>query len=227
MPCLHAPTGTDYIPVVIPAVDDGSVGAQIFSGVDSRVLDVYGVKSGADFVHTPEDNIWQRGAMDILISDSAQSETSSKVEDLLRAYVIDDWQSEPHHQHQNPTERQIQRAKNLSNRILDRTGAPAFLWLLCLTYVCLLLNHIALDSLNGHTLLEVLTGITPDLSPVPKFRSMSLSTLHLMRGISPMSSLNDLLTGLVLLPMLVMPLLGMFLILRHKRSSVAPKFALL
>ncbi len=43
--------------------------------------------------------------MDKILSDRAQVEISNKVMDLLRAYRIDDWQSEPHHQHQNFAER--------------------------------------------------------------------------------------------------------------------------
>ena len=56
--------------------------------------------------------IRRRGAMDLLISDSAKSETSKKVKDILRAYRIHDFQSEPDHQNQNTTERHIQRLKN-------------------------------------------------------------------------------------------------------------------
>lgn len=34
-----------------------------------------------------------------------------------------------------PAERRIQTAKRLTNTILDRTGAPACTWLLCLLYI--------------------------------------------------------------------------------------------
>ena len=62
------------------------------------------MKSNSDFVSTLEDNIRSRGAMDKLLSDRAQEEISKKVKDILRAYCIDEWQSEPGHQHQNPAE---------------------------------------------------------------------------------------------------------------------------
>ena len=42
--------------------------------------------------------------MDILLSDSAKTEISKKVMDILRAYHISNWHSEPYHQNQNPAE---------------------------------------------------------------------------------------------------------------------------
>ena len=62
--------------------------------------------------------------MDKLMSDRAQVEISKRVLDILRALFIDDWQSEPHRQHQNPAERRCQTVKRSNNTLLDRTGAP-------------------------------------------------------------------------------------------------------
>ena len=55
------------------------------------------MKTDKQFVNTLEDNIRKRGAMDKLVSDSAQSEISNGVKEILRALFIDDWQSEPHY----------------------------------------------------------------------------------------------------------------------------------
>ena len=68
----------------------------------SLVIDVYGVKTDAQFLQTLQDNVRKRGAMSKLVSDSATSETSKAVQDYLRWLVIDDWQSEPYRQNQNP-----------------------------------------------------------------------------------------------------------------------------
>ena len=46
--------------------------------------------------------------MDRLLSDSAKVETSDRVKDILRAMLIDDWQSERGYQQQNPAERRYQ-----------------------------------------------------------------------------------------------------------------------
>jgi len=107
--------------------------------------------------------------MDKLISDRAQVETSKKVQDILFALVIDEWQSEPHHQHQNLAENHWQTFKMYCNNVLNCTGAAAFTWLLCLLWVSFVHNHLAIVSLYYCTLMEVLSGSTPDLSPILQF----------------------------------------------------------
>ena len=47
---------------------------------------------------------------------------------------------------------------------MNRSGAPANCWLLCMIYVCYILNHIACGALNGSIPLLVLYRITPDIS---------------------------------------------------------------
>ena len=122
------------------------------------------MRSGNQFVNTLEDNIHRRGAMDKLISDSAKNEISHKVKDILRAYNINDWQSEPYHQNQNPAEWRYRTIKAWTNTIMNRTGAPAHCWLVTLQYVCYILNHISTASLGGQVPLQVLYGVTPDIS---------------------------------------------------------------
>ena len=82
-----------------PAADDGSTCAQLFVGTKIIVSDVYGMKTDKTFVKTLEDNIKKRRTIHKLISDSAQSEISNRVKDMLRALFIDDCQSEPQYQH--------------------------------------------------------------------------------------------------------------------------------
>ena len=57
--------------------------------------------------------------MDILISDRAQAEISNRVKDILRTYVIKDWQSEPHQQQQNYSERAYQDVKRHTNWVMN------------------------------------------------------------------------------------------------------------
>ena len=78
--------------------------AQFFFGRDTLVCDAYGIKSTKQFINTLSDNIRKRGAMDILISDGGKYEISQQVTDLLRSLFIQDYQSEPYHQHQNKAE---------------------------------------------------------------------------------------------------------------------------
>ena len=152
-----------------PAVDDGSVCAQLYTGLNSLYGSVYGMKTSKEFVHTLCDTIRRHGAMDKLISDRAEVETSNKVLDILRNYFIGDWQSAPHNQHQNPAERRYQTIKRLTNTLLDRTGAPSTTWLLAICYVVYILNITSVESLQWRTPHEVPYGQTPDISNVFQF----------------------------------------------------------
>ena len=169
VPRRHEAVATDTVFSDTPAVDSGVKQAQVFVGRDTLVADAYPMKSGKQFVNTLEDNIRRRGAMDKLLSDSAKTEISNKVMDILRAYHISNWHSEPYHQNQNPAEWRYRTIKSWTNTVMNRSGAPANCWLLCLIYVCYLLNHIACTALDGKIPLLALTGITPDISIILLF----------------------------------------------------------
>jgi hypothetical protein len=168
VPRREEPVACDIVYADVPTIDDGSTAAVLFVGTKTKVTDVYGIKSNKQFVNTLEDNIRQRGVPNKLISDRAQVEISNKVLGILRALVIGDWQSEPHQQQQNLAERRYQTIKTTANHVMDRAGAPAYTWLLCLTYVCYLLNHSYNTTLEAVPL-NLLTGITVDISPLLRF----------------------------------------------------------
>jgi hypothetical protein len=63
-----------------------------------------------------------------------------------------------------------QDVKRMVNTTMDRTGLPPQTWLLALMYVCFFLNFTASASLNWRTPMEILTGSTPDISPLLSFR---------------------------------------------------------
>ena len=168
-PRRHEGVATDTVFPDTPAVDSGVKQAQVFVGRDTLVADAYPMKSGKQFVNTLEDNIRRQGAMDKLLSDSAKTEISNKVMDILRAYHISNWHSETYHQNQIPAEWRYRTIKSWTNTVMNRSGAPANCWLLCLIYVCYLLNHIACTALDGKIPLIALTGITPDISIILLF----------------------------------------------------------
>eukprot|EP00934_Nitzschia_sp_Nitz4_P007597 Nitzschia sp. Nitz4//scaffold540_size3482//2825//3466//NITZ4_009267-RA/size3482-processed-gene-0.4-mRNA-1//1//CDS//3329554263//7587//frame0 len=122
------------------------------------------------FVSTLEDVIRYRGAMDTIISDRGSNEISNRVRDILRALHIRDWTSEAHYQHQNHAERRYRDLKTTTNLIFNLTGAPAESWVYCLQYVAYILNHTATRSIGWRTPIEKLTGSTPDISAITKFR---------------------------------------------------------
>ena len=166
----NEPVATDTIYSDVPSVPGGYTSAQIFIGCDSAYASAFGMKSDKEFVNTLWDEIRKRGAMDKLVSDRAQVEISNKVKEVLRYLVIDDWQSEPHYQHQNPAERRYRHLKKNTNKVLNRTGAPASMWLLCLLYVCFIMNRLAVASIGGRTPAEKVYGETPDISMIPRFQ---------------------------------------------------------
>ena len=163
------PIATDTVYSNTPAVDNGAKYGQFFVGTESMVCDIFPMKTDKQFVNTLEDIIRRRGAPTKLVSDSAQVEISQKVQDILRSLCIDDWQSEPYQQQQNPAERRYQTVKRITSTLMDRTGASADTWFLCMSYVCFVLNHTACKAINWQIPMKVLTGSTPDISPILRF----------------------------------------------------------
>ena len=88
IPRRHEPVATDTVFSDTPAVDSGVKQAQVVDGRDTLDADAYPKKSGKQFVNTLEENIRRRGAMDKLLSDSAKTEISNEVMDILRAHHI-------------------------------------------------------------------------------------------------------------------------------------------
>jgi hypothetical protein len=96
--------------------------------------------------------------------------------------------------------------KFIANTILDRTGSPAYLWLLCLMYVYFLVNNVSAASLNGKTPLQVLTGSTNDISPLLFFRWYKL--VYTTRWMTPIFlpiHVRNVVAGSISLSTLAMP----------------------
>ena len=158
-----------------PAFDDGVPGhggctmLQVFAGMDSELLHGVPMKSETEVPDTILDFIWHYGAMERLMSNNAKSEMSFTVCDILRLYTIKDHQSEPHYQHQNPVERQIQDIKRTVKSIMDRVACPSGYWLLCTLYVIGLLN--VLVNSKGSSLFRSSPGIKSIFRPTSIFIS--------------------------------------------------------
>ena len=56
--------------------------------------------------------------MNELLSHSAKTEISNKVVDILRAYHISNWHSEPYHQNQNSAESRYRTIRFWTNKIM-------------------------------------------------------------------------------------------------------------
>ena len=153
---------TDTIFSDTPAIESGVTMAQIFVG--KRTTDVYPLKSQKQFVNTLEDNIRFGGAMTKRISDYAKVEISNKVKDILRMYNSSSWNSEPNHQNQNPAEGRYCTLQSWTNTIMNRSGAPADCWLLCMIHASYILNQLSCEALAGNVPVGMLYGVSPDIS---------------------------------------------------------------
>ena len=152
---------TDTIFSDTPAIDSGFTMAQIVVGKRTLITDVYPLKSQKQFVNALEDKIRFRGAMTKLISDYAKVEISYKVKDILRIYHNSSWNSVPYHQNQNGRYCTL---KSWTNTTLNRTGAPADCWLLCMIHASYIINHLSCEVMDGNVPLGMLYGVSPDIS---------------------------------------------------------------
>ena len=160
------PLVLDHDPPHLDGLDPSQVPDQPFG---DRMFDAYGdfnerIKSTKQFINTLSDNIRKRGAMDPLICDGGKYEICKQVTDLLRSLFIQDYQSEPYHQHHNKAENCFGLAKRYTNTVMNTSGCPACCWLLCLQYICVVLNHLASPTLQGICPVQALEGTTPDIS---------------------------------------------------------------
>ena len=133
--CRGEPAATDTIYSDTPFNDYGSTCVHLFVSTKSLVSDICCMKTDKQFVNNLEDNIRARGAMSKLISDCDQSEFRNRAKSILWATFIDDCQSEPHYQHHKFSEHCYQTIKRITNTIIDREGAPIYMWFLALIYL--------------------------------------------------------------------------------------------
>ena len=103
-----------------------------------------------------------------LISDSAKSEISIRVKDIIRTLFIDDWQSGSYHQHQNFSERKYQTIKKHTKTLLNRTGAPVCTLFLAMMHIYFVLNHTYSTNIKN-MLLKDATGSACDISSMLRF----------------------------------------------------------
>ena len=137
---------------------------QVFYGMTSGHISGYPMRSEKQVPQALEEHIRKVGAPIGLMSDHAKSEMHGKTKELLRMHHIDDCQSEPECQHQNPAERGIQTLKRTTNGVMDRTGCPSQWWLLAATFAIMTSQHIP----NAQCVVPI-TAVTGQLEDVSKF----------------------------------------------------------
>eukprot|EP00957_Ditylum_brightwellii_P139241 10612362-Ditylum_brightwellii.AAC.1 len=143
--------------------------AQLYVDTESKLTKVFGVRTESVGPDTFQDFIRENGAPYALKSDNAKMQTGPKFTQILCKYNIKSEHTEPHHPQQNYAECRIQDVKLLSTKILDRTGAPAYLWFFCKLYVVMLFNFTTLESIGWITSHEACFGVTPDISALLQY----------------------------------------------------------
>ena len=156
IPRRNEPVATDTILSDTPAIHDGSTMEQFCVGKDTLVCDAYGIKSQKQFFNklmtiSRQEELW--------IPSSLMVENMKFQRWLLTFSVACSLNS----MNQNLI---ISIKTKLSNvmGLSKGTGVPAHCWLLCLLYVCSLLNAKPSPALDGITPLQALTGQVPDIS---------------------------------------------------------------
>ena len=145
--------------------------AQVYYGMTSRMINVYPMKSKAEFPNTYADFLREQGIPTVLRRDGAKEEDSSTVKKMQRKHLVKDEFSEPHHQQQNPVElNAIKYLKHHGEALLDRTGAPKSLWFHAIKYIAGIHNHTAKESMRWAVPIQVRHGETPDISKYLMFK---------------------------------------------------------
>jgi hypothetical protein len=169
---LDETVSTDWKFANCRSLGHGYTGMQVFYGLTSHNINVYGGKSKSECPDLYRDFIHYEGAPSALRRDNASEEKSSTMDEIQRSiYSRDEW-SEPHNQQQNPVEsRAIQYLNQHVHVLLDRTGAPDSAWYLASQYLSEVHNRLADKKLPGQiTPLQRRTGVTPDISAYLQFR---------------------------------------------------------
>jgi Reverse transcriptase (RNA-dependent DNA polymerase) len=149
----------------------GYTGAQVFYGLKSTQIDVYGFRSKGEFPHRYRDFIRDHGAPSALRRDNAKEEKSEEVDQIHRELFIKDQFCEPYNPQQNPVEsRGIKYLKEHIHVLLDRTGAPDAAWYHAALYLSGVHSILSNPKLPDQmTPKQYRTGVTPDISPWLQF----------------------------------------------------------
>ena len=109
-----------------------------------------------------------RGVPSRLIADNAPLYQGSTITKYLSNIHISLWQCEAKYQHQNYMGCCWQVVKRYTNYVLDRSGAPATMWLYAMLLVIFCLNNIVDQNLACRTESPIVfsTGNLDDISPM-------------------------------------------------------------
>ena len=151
----------------IAAVDGGHTAAQVYYGVKSHMINIYGMHSKGEAHDTYLDFIREEGIPSVIHRDGSKEQKNKEFKRTNRDYKIRDSWTEPYHPHQNPAEtRAIRFLKRVAKALITVTGAPQETWFHALKYVAMINNWTSHESLDWKTPYEKRHGVEPDISPL-------------------------------------------------------------
>ena len=143
---------------------------QVFYGMASHMINVYGMNSKGEFPDIYRYFLQQEGAPIALRRDNAKEEKSWTVIDINRKNDTQDEFSQEYNQQQNPVEgHAIRWLKDHTKILMDRVGAPPDVWLQAFMYLADIHNISANDALRGNTPIAARHGNKPDISAFLQF----------------------------------------------------------
>jgi hypothetical protein len=165
----------------------GSLCAQVFYGINSHYINVYGLRTESDGPTAFEDFLRQEGIPSILRSDNSRMQRwGTRITTIVRRHLIGTQFTEPHHPQQNPAELRAIRWLKQSVRLLRmRTGAPSTVWLYAARYMADIHNITSDETLGWSTPWSRRKGGTPDISVFLQFRFYEPVYFHNPQGKFP------------------------------------------
>ena len=150
----------------------GSTCAQVFYGLSSHFVNVYGMKTESDGPDALDDFGRQEGIPAIIRSDNSKMQRYGAAwVNRLREWLCAAEFTEPHHPQQNPAElRAVKWLKHNTKILRQRTRAPKNLWLQACKYMADIHNVTSDETLDYKTPYSKRRGETPDISPYLQFK---------------------------------------------------------
>ena len=139
-------------------------GMQVYYGRRSHAIFPYCRPRKFHFLETLQELFCDVGLPAKLVLDGDGVQCSTAVKDFLRKHVIPYHNSEPEYQNQNPSERAGGIIKHHVKRIHFHTEFDLSYWDYCVENVCDYHNHLANSQNGNRPPLEVLNGVTVDIS---------------------------------------------------------------
>ena len=184
----------------------GATCAQVFYGVHSHMINIYGMKSERKMPEAYKDFIQDEGIPCILCHDNSQIHKGVQTTKINWEHFMKDQFMEPNHPQQNPAELlSVKFLEDHSQVLLDWTGAPETCWLMACEYITNVHSRVCADETLGYQIMcEVQHGGLQDILLFWNTVSTRGSSILILTSPSlPPKKKQDV--GLALLPMLGMP----------------------